>query len=111
VRLGQLEVLRETRTVRWAGEVVALSPREYAVLDVLVGRAGAVVTKDQLLGAVWGDREAATRNVVEVYVGYLRRKLDAAGAGSVLRTVRGHGYMASTEELDVALGGPPPDAG
>jgi DNA-binding response OmpR family regulator len=111
VRLGQLEVLRETRTVRWAGQVVALSPREYAVLDVLVGRAGAVVTKDQLLGAVWGDREAATRNVVEVYVGYLRRKLDAVGAGSVLRTVRGHGYMASTPELDVALGGPPADAG
>jgi DNA-binding response OmpR family regulator len=64
-----------------------------------------VVTKDELLRAVWGDEQAATRNAVEVYVGYLRRKLDAAGAGDVLRTVRGHGYVVSTTDLDSALGG------
>jgi DNA-binding response OmpR family regulator len=103
VRVGQLEVQRATREVRWGEQPVPLSPREFAVLDVLVGRAGSVVTKDELLRAVWGDEQAATRNVVEVYVGYLRRKLDAAGAGAVLRTVRGHGYLASTDELDTAL--------
>ena len=42
---------------------------------------------------MWGDEQAATRNVVEVYVGYVRRKLDAVGAGQVLRTVRGYGYI------------------
>ena len=42
---------------------------------------------------MWGDEQAASRNVVEVYVGYLRRKLDAVGAGDVVRTVRGHGYL------------------
>lgn len=72
------------------------------MLDVLAGRAGSVVAKDDLLRAVWGDELAATRNVVEVYVGYLRRKLDAVGAGDVLRTVRGHGYVVSTPELDAA---------
>jgi DNA-binding response OmpR family regulator len=100
VRIGELDVERSTRQVRWAGSPVALSPREFAVLDVLAGRAGTVVTKDELLRAVWGDEQAATRNAVEVYVGYLRRKLEAAGAGDLLRTVRGHGYVVSTAELD-----------
>ncbi|HEX5115829.1 MAG TPA: response regulator transcription factor [Pseudonocardiaceae bacterium] len=103
VRIGDLDVERSTRQVRWAGVPVPLSPREFAVLDVLAGRAGAVVTKDELLRAVWGDEQAATRNAVEVYVGYLRRKLEAAGAGELLRTVRGHGYVVSTTELDSVL--------
>ncbi len=103
VRVGDLEVDRARRQVRWAGSPLELSPREYAVLDVLAGRAGAVVTKDDLLRVVWGDEQAATRNVVEVYVGYLRRKLEGAGAGHLLQTIRGHGYLVSTSELDAAL--------
>jgi DNA-binding response OmpR family regulator len=104
IRIGQLDVERAKRQVRWAGALVPLSPREFAVLDVLAGRAGVVVTKDELLRAVWGDEQAATRNAVEVYVGYLRRKLEAVGAGDMLRTVRGHGYVVSTAELDAVLG-------
>lgn len=102
--LGHLVIDRGLREVRWAGQDVSLSPREYAVLDVLASRAGSVVTKDELLRTVWGDEQAATRNAVEVYVGYLRRKLDAVGAGEVVRTIRGHGYIASTPDLDSALG-------
>jgi DNA-binding response OmpR family regulator len=104
LRIGELDVERSRRQVRWAGALVPLSPREFAVLDVLVGRAGSVVTKDELLRAVWGDEQAATRNAVEVYVGYLRRKLEAAGAGELLRTVRGHGYLVTTAELDASPG-------
>ena len=63
------------------------------MLDVLASRAGSVVTKDELLRAVWGDEQAATRNVVEVYVGYLRRKLDADGREPLIHTVRGVGYV------------------
>jgi DNA-binding response OmpR family regulator len=103
LRVGELVVDRAMREVRFAGSAVALSPREFAVLEVLVGRAGTVVTKDELLRTVWGDELAATRNAVEVYVGYLRRKLDAAGAGGIVRTVRGHGYVASSSELDAVL--------
>ncbi|WP_173136064.1 response regulator transcription factor [Kibdelosporangium persicum] len=104
LRLGDLVVDRAARQVSMAGEPVSLSPREFAVLDVLASRAGSVVTKDELLRAVWGDEQAATRNAVEVYVGYLRRKLDAVGAGSIVRTVRGHGYLASTGEIDAVMG-------
>ncbi|RZS44368.1 DNA-binding response OmpR family regulator [Herbihabitans rhizosphaerae] len=101
--VGELLVDRSSRQVRIAGELVALSPREFAVLDVLASRAGSVVTKDELLREVWGDEQAATRNAVEVYIGYLRRKLDAAGASSLLRTVRGHGYVVSSADVDAAI--------
>ena len=103
LKLGELVVDRGLREVTWAGSPVALSPREYAVLDVLASRAGSVVTKDELLRAVWGEEQAVTRNLVEVYVGYVRRKLDAVGAGSLLRTVRGHGYLASDAQLDEVI--------
>lgn len=103
VRIGPLVVDRATREVRWSGELVSFSPREFALLEVLVGRAGTVVTKDELLRAVWGDEQAATRNVVEVYIGYVRRKLDVVGAGALVRTVRGHGYLASDADLDEVL--------
>lgn len=94
IRLGGLVVDRAAREVRWNDRPVPLSPREFALLEVLAGRAGTVVTKDELRSAVWGEEQPVTRNVVEVYVGYVRRKLDAAGAGTLVRTVRGHGYMA-----------------
>jgi DNA-binding response OmpR family regulator len=98
--LGHLVIDPARRRVSWAGRPVQLSPREFAVLVALARRAGSVVSKDELLRAVWGDEQAASRNAVEVYVGYLRRKLDAVGGGAVLQTVRGHGYAVG------ALDGP-----
>jgi DNA-binding response OmpR family regulator len=100
IRIGPLLIDNATREVFWHEELIPLSPREFALLEVLAHRMGSVVTKDELLRAVWGDEQAATRNVVEVYVGYVRRKLDAVGAGMFLRTVRGHGYSVSDAEFD-----------
>ncbi|MBW0119011.1 response regulator transcription factor [Pseudonocardia abyssalis] len=96
VRLGSLVVDPVARAVSWDGEPVELSPREFALLHALASRPDTAVAKDDLLRIVWGDEGAASRNVVEVYVGYLRRKLDAVGAGQVLRTVRGFGYLVSS---------------
>ena len=53
--------------------------------------------KDDLLRMVWGEEQFVTRNVVEVYVGYLRRKLTAVGAGELVQTVRGQGYRVCAE--------------
>lgn len=92
LRIGPLVVDREARTVRYDDVDVPLSPREYALLEALATRTGTVLTKQELLNEVWGDELAATRNVVEVYVGYVRRKLAGAGADGLVRTVRGHGY-------------------
>jgi DNA-binding response OmpR family regulator len=96
LRLGELVVDPRDRTVSWGGRPVELSPREFAVLHALASHPDTVLSKDDLLRRVWGDEEAASRNAVEVYVGYLRRKLEAVGAGHVLRTVRGHGYLVGT---------------
>ncbi|MGI8310192.1 response regulator transcription factor [Saccharopolyspora sp. ASAGF58] len=97
LRVGELEIDRATREVRWAGEVIALSPREYGLLVALASHPEAVVPKDDLLRMVWGEEQFVTRNVVEVYVGYLRRKLAAAGAGELVQTVRGQGYRVCVE--------------
>jgi DNA-binding response OmpR family regulator len=96
IRLGALSVDPVARAVTWNGELVELSPREFALLHALASRPDTAVAKDELLRLVWGDEKAASRNVVEVYVGYVRRKLDAVGAGNVLRTVRGYGYIVGS---------------
>jgi DNA-binding response OmpR family regulator len=96
IRLGSLVVDPVARAVSWQGESVELSPREFALLHALASRPDTAVAKDELLRLVWGDEKAASRNVVEVYVGYVRRKLDAVGAGNVLRTVRGYGYIVGS---------------
>jgi DNA-binding response OmpR family regulator len=96
IRLGALSVDPVARAVTWNGELVELSPREFALLHALASRPDTAVAKDELLRLVWGDEKAASRNVVEVYVGYVRRKLDAVGAGHVLRTVRGYGYIIAS---------------
>ena len=96
VRLGELVVDPAARSASWEGQEVELSPREFALLHALASRPDTAVAKDELLRLVWGDTQAASRNVVEVYVGYLRRKLEAVGAGHVLRTVRGFGYLVGS---------------
>lgn len=97
LRVGELTIDRNNREVLWAGESVELSPREFGLLVALAVRPGSVVPKADLLRMVWGEDQFVTRNVVEVYVGYLRRKLAAVGAEHVVRTVRGHGYQVSDE--------------
>ncbi|AEA23245.1 response regulator transcription factor [Pseudonocardia benzenivorans] len=96
VRLGGLVVDPAARSASYDGNAMELSPREFALLHALASRPDTAVAKDELLRLVWGDAQAASRNVVEVYVGYLRRKLDAVGAGHLLRTVRGFGYLVGS---------------
>jgi two-component system, OmpR family, response regulator len=89
---GDLTVDPVTRTCNRNGTAVDLTPRELALLAALLRRAGEVVPKTALLREVWGDDFDGDANVVEVYVGYLRRKLDAPFGRRTLQTVRGAGY-------------------
>lgn len=84
----------DTRTrVATRGEAsVDLPSREFALLEYLMRHAGQVLTRQQILDAVWGFDFDTGSNVVDVYVGYLRRKLDRPGEPSVIETVRGAGY-------------------
>ena len=77
-----------THQVEVAGAPVALTPREYALLEYFLRHPGRVVSKTELLDNVWDATEDADPNAVEVYVGYLRRKVGR----EVLLTVRGSGY-------------------
>ena len=93
VSLGRLELDRRLRTVRVGSASVNLSSREFALLDYLLRHAGQVLTRTQIGEAVWGLDFEHESNVVDVYVGYLRRKLSLGSDGPTIRTVRGVGYV------------------
>jgi len=90
--VGDLELDPSTRRCRRAGEDITLTPREFALLEVLMRSAGQVLRKQTLLEMVWGDDFQGDPNVVEVYIGYLRRKIDAPFGRRSLETLRGVGY-------------------
>jgi two-component system, OmpR family, response regulator len=90
---GDLELDPATRTVIRAGRLVALSAREFAVVEYLLRRAGQVVSRSDLLEHVWDRNFEGSTNVVDVYVGYLRRKLEEPFGRPLIRTVRGAGYV------------------
>jgi DNA-binding response OmpR family regulator len=91
--------LDELRHVAQTGEqTVELSAREFALLGYLIRHAGQVVTRQQILDAVWGAEPDVYSNVVDLYVHYLRRKLGELGRADRLRTVRGVGYMLRADE-------------
>ncbi len=90
---GDLEVDPAARTVVRAGRLVALTAREFAVLEFLVRRAGEVVTRAELLDHVWDQNYDGSGNVVDVYVGYLRKKLEEPFGRPLIRTVRGTGFL------------------
>jgi two-component system, OmpR family, response regulator len=89
---GDLVVDPVTRACTRDGTAIELTPRELALLAALLRRSGEVVPKTELLREVWGDDFDGDANVVEVYIGYLRRKVDAPFGRRTLQTVRGAGY-------------------
>jgi two-component system OmpR family response regulator len=91
---GDLRLDPATHTCTRADTPIALTTREFALLEALMRRSGDVVSKQQLLEEVWGPTFAGDPNIVEVYVGYLRKKVDAPFATHTILTVRGAGYRA-----------------
>jgi len=89
---GDLQLDPATRRCQRGGVDIELTPREFAVLEFLVRHRGEVVGKTELLHHVWDVNFEGDVNVVEVYVGYLRRKIDVPFDRRTLQTVRGVGY-------------------
>ncbi len=94
---GDLRLDPATRKVTRAGTEIVLTAREFALLEYLLRRAGDVVSKTELLEHVWDSFAATEANVVEVYLGYLRRKIDAPFGRAALTTVRGAGYRLEAD--------------
>jgi two-component system, OmpR family, copper resistance phosphate regulon response regulator CusR len=95
--LGELRIDFAARRVTQAGRVVFLSTTEYALLELLAKSRGRAVSKDEILRHVWDDAERGP-NVVEVYVNYLRHKLERNGAPRLIHTVRRRGYLFDEAE-------------
>ena len=79
-----------------AGVAISLTPREYAILEVLMRHPGEVVTRMQLAERVWETERDEFSNLVDVHLSHLRRKVDGPGAPPLIHTVRGHGFLLST---------------
>jgi DNA-binding response OmpR family regulator len=91
--LGDLELDIRTRRAHRKGRALGLSNTEFALLQFLVERSGQVIAKALLLREIWEDSGMRDDNVVEVYVNYLRGKLEAMGGSRLIHTVRGRGYV------------------
>lgn len=97
LEVGDLSLDVAARRCTRGGRPVELTPRELALLDALMRRSPDVVAKTELLDEVWGMDFAGDPNIVEVYVGYLRRKVDQPFGRHSLQTVRGAGYRVADD--------------
>jgi DNA-binding response OmpR family regulator len=100
IQMGDLKMdLRSHRV--WRGDkLVELSSREFALLEYFVRHQGQVLSRQQILSAVWDYAFDPGSNVVDVYVSYLRNKLDRRGEPSLIATVRGSGYRFEPSKQD-----------
>ena len=95
--VGGLTMDPSTREARYLGDPVELTRREFDLLEVLARNAGLVLSRDQLLERVWGYDFEVRTDVVDTFVSYLRRKLEAGGRPRLVRTVRGVGFVLRPE--------------
>ncbi|HET7734586.1 MAG TPA: response regulator transcription factor [Nocardioidaceae bacterium] len=93
--MGDLELEPSTRRVRRGQTEIHLTPREFGLLHFLMRHHGQVVSKLEILQGVWDANYEGDENVVEVYIGYLRRKIDQPFGRHTVQTVRGAGYRLS----------------
>jgi DNA-binding response OmpR family regulator len=93
LRVGDVEIDPARHIARRGERDLELTRREFELLETFVRHAGIVLSRPQLLDQVWGYDFAVDGNVVDVFVGYLRRKLEAGGEPRILRTVRGVGFV------------------
>jgi DNA-binding response OmpR family regulator len=88
-----LEVNRVSHEVQRAGRAIELSPKEYALLEFLLRNPGRPISRSCIIEEVWRMHGDSMTNVVDVYINYLRRKIDAGSDHPLIRTIRGVGYQ------------------
>jgi two-component system response regulator MprA len=93
LRFGELVIDRDAMTCRRGDREIQLSRTEYQLLELLLANQGKVLSRDVIFDKVWGYDFGPESNSLDVYVGYLRRKLEADGEPRIIHTVRGVGYV------------------
>jgi DNA-binding response OmpR family regulator len=98
IRVADVEVDTSSRAVRRGGRPVDLTLREYAIMEILARKAGRVVSREAIQEGVYDFAAELSSNVIDVYIGRLRRKLETGGGNKILHTKRGFGYMLGEED-------------
>ena len=98
VAIGDLEIDTAAKRVKRAGIEITFTAREYQLLEYLASRTGEVVTRTDIYEHCYDFQADAASNVIDVYIGYLRRKLEGDGQSKVIHTRRGQGYVMAAEE-------------
>jgi len=93
LRVGDLELDRNTRTVARAGQPIELTPKEYTVLEYLMRHAGRVMSRTLITEYAWGYHFDPGTNIVDVVINHIRKKVDSGDGGKLIHTVRGVGYV------------------
>ena len=99
LKLADLEINPASHEVSRADAMIKLSLREFELLHFLVKNSGKVLARQQILREVWGATFIGDDNLLDVYVGYLRRKLEVPGLPTLIQTVRGVGFMAKQGDI------------
>jgi DNA-binding response OmpR family regulator len=99
LRLADLTLDPSTREVSRGPRKIVLTTREYALLEYFLRNTGRVLTRPMIAEHVWGLDFDPESNIIDVYVGYLRRKIDGDGERRLLHTIRGAGYVMRAEDL------------
>ena len=93
ITVADLSLDRVTHTVQRGGRLIELSPKEFSLLEFLMRHAGQASTRTTIVEQVWKLNHDTMTNVVDVYINYLRRKIDSGHESPLIRTVRGVGYQ------------------
>jgi len=96
--VADLQMDTSSHTVERAGRKIDLTSKEYAMLEYFMRNAGQVLTRDQIIDHVWNFESSFASNLVDVYVGYLRNKIDKDETARLIHTIRGAGYVIRMEE-------------
>lgn len=92
VRAADLEINRLTRQVKRDGKRIELSAKEYSLLEYLLLNSGRILSRSMIVEKIWDQSFEGLTNIVDVYIGHLRRKIDEGHEPKLIRTVRGLGY-------------------
>ncbi len=95
ITINDLVIDTSTKAVQRAGKTIDLTRKEYLLLECLAYRNGEVLSREDIARQVYQDYDGGTSNVVDVYIGYLRKKLHVEGLPNLIHTKRGHGYLLS----------------
>jgi DNA-binding response OmpR family regulator len=98
LKAADLEINRLTRQVKRDGKRIELSPKEYSLLEYLFLHPGRVLSRSMIVEKIWDQSFEGLTNIVDVYIGHLRRKVDEGHSHKLIRTVRGLGYTLDSEQ-------------